>query len=483
MIKIEEKHKALLNTERLCDKNTYKEVASAFLKEVKKMKLIFNSKNNIDNLEDLVCIIGNYNGFYGRYEYLKTEIYFDAENNAMFPLIYINDNNEVNNITLDFQQRYFKVYLFNKKYFVNKNNIITKFILNKIDENSFLDLYIKDLIKLNLKFKNEIDKTLLNTNIEEKNIYTTEKNILLFMDQQLLYQLFSSNKNNVSKNYVESPKDLFNILDIDFITLPELKEVKSTLHFFNNLLYTEKNTNKETHIDDITEVDLLFKQFKNQYQINIKSLIFLLDTIRNYFYFYTNDSIIQKRKLSLFLKKIFDELVKKKLFDFKNIKPVLKYNATKAFRYFDKNLTDDEIHIINVFLDRGSFLKFLLTNQYLNHLDIDNIIDDDTSNRTTKDVYIKNIERYFDKKEMYNLSKIFKKILSLNYDHIYILFDYQTHISKRNQIKMFFNEIDMNILFMNEKINIQNLLDKLIFVDYKNNEEEYNEIYKNKVFL
>lgn len=84
---------------------------------------------------------------------------------------------------------------------------------------------------------------------------------------------------------------------------------------------------------------------------------------------------------------------------------------------------------------------------------------------------------------MYNLSKIFKKILSLNYDHIYILFDYQTHISKRNQIKMFFNEIDMNILFMNEKINIQNLLDKLIFVDYKNNEEEYNEIYKNKVFL
>ena len=470
MLKIEKKHKALLNTERMINPETYKDCISKILKELNRIKLIFNKDGNNSDISDLGDKIYSYYGPFGNFEFCYVEIVFDIYKNLIYSNIYFNNGEISSNRKFDTYLN--NIVINNKKYNLHKKNIITKYLANQISEEEFIKLYNKELINLYSKKKYSINKYLLDNNIYEKYYFTTEESdIFLYLNQDELFDFFTKNK-YCKKKYIFDPFQFLSILDLDFITHPEILKQKEV----DNLLQELFSINFCPNFDPDVSVNKFIKQFG----LNIELLIFILDQIETYSnelnsYIYKKDNRIEE-----FLKKLFLFLHKKEIFYLQNIKLINKNDTTKLY-YVDSQYSQEDINKkLDYLINRKYIKKLLFKNNFLKHLDNNLFIDSEEMLNNLNEVCISNrMEKIMDYKNYEIYSNILIQAVR-KYKKVYI-----EHF---NTIKFlnFFNEINMDIVFYDTEITGEEALSKIVLLDYNynySNDENIKEELKNKIFL
>ena len=471
MLKIEEKHKALLNTERMTNPETYKDCINKILKELNRVKLIFNKDRNNSDIKDLGDKIYSYYGPFGNFEFCNVEIAFDIYKNLIYSNIGFNNSEIYANKKVD---NYLKniIIINNKKYNLHKKNVITKYLVNEISEEEFIKLYNKELINLYSKKKHSINKYLLDNNIYDKYYFTREESdIFLYLNQDELFDFFTKNK-YCKKKYIFEPFQFLSILDLDFITHPKIlkqKEVDNLLQELFSIDFCPK-----------FDPDISINKFINKFGINIELLIFILDQIETYSnelnsYIYKKDNRIEE-----FLKKLFLLLNEKEIFYFKNINIINKgYKAELC--YVDSRYSQEDINEkLNYLINKKHTKNFLFKNNFLKHLDNNLFIDSEEMLNNLNEVYIPNrIEKIMDYKHYELYSNMLIKAVR-KYKKVYI-----EHFNNL-KFKNFFNKINMDIVFYDTEITAEEALSKIVLLDYNynySNDENLKEKLKNKIFL
>lgn len=469
MIKTEEKHKALLNTERMTNPETYKDCISTILKELNRIKLIFNKDGNISDIKDLGDKIYSYYGPFGNFEFCNVEIVFDIYKNLIYSNIYFNTSEKSVNKKIDNYEK--KIIINNKKYNLHKRNVITKYLANDISEENFIKLYNKELIDLYSKKKYSINKYLLDNNIYEKYYFTTEESeIFLYLNQYELFEFFTKNK-YCKKNYILEPFQFLSILDLDFITHPEIlkqKEVDNLLQELFSIDFCPK-----------FDPDLSINKFIKKFGLNIELLIFILEKLESYS-FELIHSYIYKRdnRIEEFLKKLFLLLNEKEIFYFQNIKIINKDYKAKLY-YIDLRYSQEDINEKLDYLINTKYIKKLLfKNNFLKHLDNNLFIDSEEMLNNLNEVCISNrMEKIMDYKNYEIYSNILINAVR-KYKKVYI-----EHFNNL-KFKNFFNKINMDIVFYDTEITAEKALSKIVLLDYNySDDESIKKELKNKIFL
>lgn len=469
MINIEEKHKALLNTERMTNPETYKDCISKILKELNRIKLIFNKDGNHSDIKDLGDKIYSYYGPFGNFEFCNVELVFDIYKNLIYSNIYFNNNSEIST-TKKIDNYFKKIIINNKKYNLHKRNVITKYLVNEISEEEFIKLYNKELINLYSKKKYSINKYLLDNNIYDKYYFTTEESdIFLYLNQDELFNFFNKNK-YCKKKYIFESFQFLSILDLDFITHPEILKQKEVDNLLQELF----------SIDFCPQFhpDVSINKFIKKFGLNIELLIFILDKIETYSYELNSYIYKKDNRIEEFLKKLFLLLNEKEIFYFKNIKLINKNDKTKLY-YIDSRYSQEDINKKLDYLINSKYIKKLLfKNNFLKHLDNNLFIDSEEMLNNLNEVCISNrMEKIMDYKNYEIYSNILINAVR-KYKKVYI-----EHFNNL-KFKNFFNKINMDIIFYDTEITAEEALSKIVLLDYNySDDESIKKELKNKIFL